>query len=214
MGDEAFDDAETEAGAFPNRLGGELLVEGFLQRGVGHAGAIVADADRDKFFVRLEFLRGDETSAGAVFKRCQVKRWGERLCDDFDAVRGIARLEGVDSEVEEDLKEVGAVDEGDDVGVEVLDGEFVAFAARVFDEEFLQVSEDLIDGYVAVEVRLAGAEVAQITAGNLDAADDLAVNAGDAAAHFFEFIAFNGGGVVHLTVEEFDEAVDDGEGAV
>ena len=136
------------------------------------------------------------------------------MSDDFDTVRGIARLQGVDGEVEEDLEEVGTVDEGNDVGVEVLDGEFVAFAAWVFDEKFLEVGEDLVDGDVAVEVSLAGAEVAQITAGNLNAADDLAVDAGDAAAHFFEFIAFHGGGVVHLSVEEFDEAVDDGEGAV
>ena len=100
------------------------------------------------------------------------------------------------------------------VRVEFADGDLAALGVGMPAEEFLEIHEHFVHGDGFCGIALAGVQDAEVAAGNFEAPDDLPVHAADVALHLFKFLALDLRGAADLFVDEFDEAVDDGEGAV
>ena len=210
---EPVDDGEAESGAFVAGFGGEFFHEHFGEDFGGDAGAVVADGDGEERGAVEESFAVDEALAGGVGVLREVEGVGDGLAGDFDLVRGFDGLERVDGEVEQDLEEVRAVDFRGDVRIEIVNDELVAVRARVADEEVFQIGEHLPHADVGADGSV-GVEEAEVAARDFKAAADLSREILEVGFDVFELLAFDAGGILHGAVDEFDEAADDGEGAV
>ncbi len=119
-------------------------------------------------------------------------------------------MQAVDREVEQDLEEIGGIDERGGVHRQRLDGELAAIGGRVDLQEGVEVLQYLVHGQLGAG-GLAVMDEAEVARGDGGAGVHLLADVVDVGADLGEILAVQHAEILEAEVEQLDVAGDDGE---